>query len=281
MDSSPVPKTSVFRIKVVKASLTIALLVTMGLAIVHAFENNYFKYKISAIERIVPESFNILFVWEAQGSVGRPDQVIPYINFYEQIVKYFPEQTDAWNMLGLCYYWAGQDVRAIQSLQKAISIDPHFFWSNYNVGMLSYQNGQLAEAIPYFENAIKTNPDQNLRFVQDSRVVYRSLLNEIPELGNELRGRMIRGYQQAYEMLILISYRLQDFPAMLNYAESALISKIGKENQFHYLAGLAKSLEAAKQKQDFQESNQRSEARMLKDPFLAEISNRNTHLALF
>ncbi|MDO8580877.1 MAG: tetratricopeptide repeat protein [Candidatus Omnitrophota bacterium] len=203
------------------------------------YDRIYFGIKVRLVERIFPAKFNTLILVEQQEKNPTARELMPYINFYKRIVDYFPDQADAWSMLGFCYYYLGDSFNALWDYEQALKQQPEYFWFAFNIGTIYFRSGNFSQSIPYFEKAIKTNPDKNLEYILSSKVVYRSLLWELPKGAEELKARLKIGYQRSYLALILSSYQLQNYAAMLNYAESALLSNVGLTSDFTYFAGLA------------------------------------------
>ena len=113
-------------IKLGKIGLTIVLCAVLGFHAYKAFETGFFRYKIRVLNRIVPYSFSQLAVVE-KVNPGLPQELSSYIHFYQKVVGYFPDQADAYGMLGFCYYYSGLNDKAIESYQKAIEQKSDFF----------------------------------------------------------------------------------------------------------------------------------------------------------
>jgi cytochrome c-type biogenesis protein CcmH/NrfG len=85
---------------------------------------------------------------------------------FDESAKYFEKVTtikpsaDAWTKLSNAQYYGGSGDKAIDSLNKALQIDPKFANALYNLGMLKWQvQGDVKGAIVCWEKLVKTNPN--------------------------------------------------------------------------------------------------------------------------
>ncbi|GAB5417134.1 MAG: hypothetical protein Crog4KO_20000 [Crocinitomicaceae bacterium] len=82
------------------------------------------------------------------------------IYFYNEALKVEPRHVESWHNLGMCYDWAGQKTKALQSFGKALKYDPEFELSrNY------------ADSIRLLPASVKIPPsssDVNLQPIEDN-----------------------------------------------------------------------------------------------------------------
>ncbi|MDO8580873.1 MAG: tetratricopeptide repeat protein, partial [Candidatus Omnitrophota bacterium] len=185
-----------------KTIFTLLLMASWVFYLSSYYEKIKFQNQIESLNVTMPGSFSYLLDVEKLKKVDLRE-INRYINFYQKIVDYFPEQADAHSMLGFCYYYRGDGAKALSAYKKAINNHPDYFWFYYNLGVIYFQKSDYVQAVPFLEKAIKTNPDENLRYTLSSNVVYRGVLDEIPQPDQELKRRLVSGYQQAYFLLAL------------------------------------------------------------------------------
>jgi len=89
---------------------------------------------------------------------------------FDDSQKYFQMAVDAkptaesWTKLANAQFYAGAGDKAIESLNKALQIDPKFANALYNLGVLKWQvKGDVKGAVACWEKLLKTNPNHPQR----------------------------------------------------------------------------------------------------------------------
>lgn len=81
----------------------------------------------------------------------------------QQAVKFAPHDADSWHLLGLCQQhnprWRR---RAVDSLQRALSIDPNRIETLIALGDLHVSQRMLTRARAFFEDALKIDPENQV-----------------------------------------------------------------------------------------------------------------------
>jgi cytochrome c-type biogenesis protein CcmH/NrfG len=84
---------------------------------------------------------------------------------YDEAAKYFQQSVDvkptadAWTKLSNAQAYGGSGDQAIESLNKALKVDPKFANALYNLGMLKWRvQGDVKGAIACWETLVRTNP---------------------------------------------------------------------------------------------------------------------------
>jgi len=101
---------------------------------------------------------------------AEPKEIIRFIKYYELVLKNFPDQVGAYDYLGLCYYFIGDEDRAISNYQKALKWMPNSFWSAYNLGLIHYKNERYDEAAGYLKKALEIKLIDAFKVVRFSKV---------------------------------------------------------------------------------------------------------------
>ncbi|MBI2607610.1 MAG: tetratricopeptide repeat protein [Candidatus Doudnabacteria bacterium] len=81
------------------------------------------------------------------------------ITFYNQTLKYTPNNYRVVNNLGMSYAAAKQQDLAEQSYLKAIELDPNNAVAHHNLGNTYVETGQTEQALQQFKKAIELQPD--------------------------------------------------------------------------------------------------------------------------
>lgn len=79
-------------------------------------------------------------------------------NFYRKAVAIHPEIPELKANLGLMYYQTGKDDQACEAFRQAIHLKPHLFVPNLFLGLEDVKRKRFNEAIPYLNQAARSNP---------------------------------------------------------------------------------------------------------------------------
>jgi cytochrome c-type biogenesis protein CcmH/NrfG len=83
--------------------------------------------------------------------------------YYEKTAEVKPTP-EIMTELANAYYYAGSADKAIETLQRALQLDPNYTNALYNLGVLKWQvQGDSTGAIQCWKKVLKTNLDQNQR----------------------------------------------------------------------------------------------------------------------
>ena len=96
--------------------------------------------------------FNQALVFHKQSKLTEAKEL------YEIFLDNNHNHSDALHLLGLIYYSQNQHIKAIELIQKAISIKPHEIYYNSLGNVLKVQNN-FDEALKMYETALVKNPD--------------------------------------------------------------------------------------------------------------------------
>lgn len=84
------------------------------------------------------------------------------IERYNQYLKIVPNVPDVLVDLGVCYYNIGKYAEAKTEMTKAIKIDAKHQIGHFNLGIVALASGNNAEAIDWFNKAVKINPNSDI-----------------------------------------------------------------------------------------------------------------------
>ena len=172
------------------------LLLFFGKVLTGLGQKGELRYKIRELNRIVPPNFSYL---TQPVELGRthPRELIPYAFFYEKVTAYFPEQPDAWGMLGFCRYYQGDPALAEDAYRQAMELNPQFFWYPYDLGVIHFNSGDFEQAEELFQKALSCNPQIALGLLDNSRMIYRLILHDSGLTAVDIQRRLQEGYQSA------------------------------------------------------------------------------------
>jgi tetratricopeptide (TPR) repeat protein len=142
--------------------------------------------------------------------------------YFILLSEYFPERSDAFGMKGLCLYYQGQIPQAEEAYQKAIELNPHFFWFYYNLGVIHMKDNNYPAAMAAFKQGLQTRPEHALYYIQTSEKVYLPILKSTRDLwGWEPQDQLKQGYQDCLGLLLL-AQKLKEAPDSVEMPDEAV-----------------------------------------------------------
>ena len=119
-----------------------------------------YQGQMARANRLLP---NLQYLIELPGNIN-PDHfhLLRFTKYYEFIISFDAEQSGAYDLLGLCYNQMGLTDKAMTTYQKSIALNPDFFWSHYNLGMMYFKEGRFESSAKEFEKALNTPGEKTL-----------------------------------------------------------------------------------------------------------------------
>jgi len=194
---------------------------------------------VRTLNRLMP---SYAYLVDIEENREKPDRakLKKYLDYYEEIVEYYPNMADAHGLLGFCYYHSGEHQKAISSYEKAIEINSRFFWFHYNLGVIHFKNSRYAMAAEALENAAATNLEHALVFIRMSEMIYQPILLEAFQVSNRSGMDQLRaGYRDGHVLQVLSQYYLKNYEEVMRIARFVITSGLDHQEFFYYYAGLA------------------------------------------
>src|SRR3989338_6396246 len=110
------------------------------------------KGRGAAFSRLMPAHEWIFWYFE-KDQASALKHFDEFVHYYEQLVEYMPYAADAFGMMGFFYYHLGDKDKALAAYQRAIELNPLYFWSYYNKGLIHFENGEYAQSLELFRSA--------------------------------------------------------------------------------------------------------------------------------
>jgi tetratricopeptide (TPR) repeat protein len=127
-----------------------------------------------------------------------------YFDYFRLVTEAMPQNSDGNLMLGYLYQITGQPLRAGAYLKEAHRLEERFFFTEFNLGVLFYEQGQYAQSAEYLKQALAIPPQETLGRMMTS-VVYRQIL-----ASSEDSADLVAGLRQAYhDAYIILELDLQ------------------------------------------------------------------------
>ena len=183
------------------------------------------RARVTTLNHLMPDSYAVLMKLVENDGNKDGDNLQPYVDYYEKIVEYIPANAEAYAMLGFCYYYQGRMDESIAAYRKAAALNPHFFWSHYDLGLVLFKRNRFSEAAEVLQNALNTRPENTLKELSSSQV-YLGILKTTPGLDDDLTRNLENAYRDGYVLLGLSLKALgQNEAAQKTLLQAAALSR--------------------------------------------------------
>lgn len=143
------------------------------------------------------------------------------VQYYQTIAAYVPQIAEPQHMLGLCYALSGDVPAALAAQEKAALLEPRFFWSWYNLGILYYRQGEFAKSGQAFRKALTISPQSTVKIMGASKI-YEEVLRAMGPERSVASIHLQQGYRDAARMMEASIRRLRGQPAGIEEEEVPL-----------------------------------------------------------
>ena len=102
---------------------------------------------------VIITSVVVLILFFSLASVERNLEWTSGLRLWEDTLRKSPNKTRPWMNVGHAHILLGNSDEALRYYQKAISIDPYYFASQYNLGTLYEEKGDMNQALHHYQFA--------------------------------------------------------------------------------------------------------------------------------
>jgi superkiller protein 3 len=127
-----------------------------ALAINPFFEQAQLNYETT---KKILEGKRSLEAFELFEKAANEDSLEVQLGYYKKVISLDSNYVDAFNNIGVAYYYLGQIDSSIIYLKKALDLNPKYPEANNNLGFILSQLGLNKKAIPFFLKAIQERPN--------------------------------------------------------------------------------------------------------------------------
>lgn len=198
------------------AAQRMLVLYLIAFALLYAVvDQNKMRMRILS-HRMIPLEY-LLSLTEGQ-ETPRREKLEEYVDYYQTVVDYVPHLAEGYGLLGLCYYYLGEEERARDLLERAVQLNPQYFWFHYNLGVMHYQNKDFSGAAESFKKALAVRPQWSVYLIYSSRLLshirdeqgVKVVLDPSDqETAQRIRQNLRDGYTKARELLVVSQQALQ------------------------------------------------------------------------
>jgi tetratricopeptide (TPR) repeat protein len=111
---------------------------------------------------------------------ARKGSLTDAIDLYKRVLHQNPRDPEALNYLGYALFRQGQPGEAIEKLQQAVAIDPHYTWAYYNLSLAYFKSNRDADGLAAVRKLLSLNPGFKNQIKGDGQ--FRPFLDAQPAL---------------------------------------------------------------------------------------------------
>ena len=183
--------------------------------------------KVTTLNYFIP-SFDYLVEFIEQPGIFKKERLHSYngyIDYYERVIDLYPTMAEGYGMLGFLYFQDGDLPKARQAYEKAIVLNPGFFWLHYDLGILYCKDRQYRSAETEFKRALVLAPENSLKFIVHSKIYQQIILQK--NFQYNFQNSLVQAYLEIPSLLQLCSRNKDlDFTKSNNTDAERLMLKI-------------------------------------------------------
>lgn len=131
---------------------------------------------------------------------AHPESLRDYLPYYQLIINYFPDTSEAYGMLGYCYFYLGEINKSEEMFFKARALNKDYFWYSFNLGIIHAKLNHIKEADLYFQEAREM--DAGLFQKTLNLLAHSSIFQQIFSRVDGLNGEYFKNdLQNAYQFI--------------------------------------------------------------------------------
>lgn len=194
-------------------------------------------FKADRLDYLKPPLIQLIKISRDQRAAD-PRMLEPFIEFYEKVNEYAWRGADTLAVLGFCYYYHGDENKAISFYEKSVALNSDGLWPHHNLGVIYFKKGFYSKAAGALEETLSIPPDIAAKSLYAS-LIYWQLIREGQVSDESVAVGFKEGYEDCYKLLMVSYQKLQDYQKMLNLAFYATKSVPDNKDFFYYSAGFA------------------------------------------
>jgi len=193
----------------------------------------------ATLNRLIPD-FTYFVEFTRKGESFDPSRTnLPeHFHYYQYVQTYRPNDPDVQAMLGFTAHYMGLEDLALKACEKSVALNPRYFWTRYNLGVLYYLQGDLDAAYRQLSAGLETALQDNLDLVSSSRIYFPMLVVN-DELPDRVKSGLKNGFRDAYSLSMVILEKQRKYPEMVKRANSAIVQGMDNDGRFYYYSAMA------------------------------------------
>lgn len=147
--------------------------------------------------------------------------------YYQMANQLLPDIDSAHYLLGYCEYYRGNLDEALAQYKRSIDLDPYFFWSYYNLGVIYFRQGDFLNSAEVLSRAFSLKNEITLGVLHQNPF-YQQIWRYIDDPGPILESNLSEGQKDAALLLADCLVRAGAGPQALQ-----IIQHVGQSGPWH------------------------------------------------
>jgi hypothetical protein len=189
-----------------------------------------------------PESF--LLIKQINESQDRSNLDIPkgdvhyLINYYEDVLKTFPNQPDSGTILALLYDYLQQPAKVKQYTELAYRYGPPVGVFGYNFGLILHRNGQYEQSNKVLLDTIKRNKPYMIAYFMNRSFLYKEIIGTAYKNQFDFVSCIKEINASTYILILENLAHLKKYQDLYNLSLALFENDFPYKNILHYYAGI-------------------------------------------
>lgn len=190
--------------------LTPVLLIVFFSVQLNGLKENYHKARLKALNEVSPHAFDeVVAAVEGKQPLSN-ERIEAYLTYAQRIARLDSERADVHGLSGFCFFFKGDHQRAMDSYLKASALAPQFFAYHYNLALIYFKTGKYDESVAEIQKGLLCDPRESLTYILSSSKIYAFMLvARVNQYGISVEDQMKNSYQEMYQLLAAVQYRLK------------------------------------------------------------------------
>jgi len=204
------------------------------------FKEMAFSAGIRSLNRLRPDSNQYLLKIAQEKFTPQRELLDEHYLYYSKVAQYVPNRSDAYGLLGFINNKRGDDSNAIKAYERAIEINPHFFWFYHNLGIIYFKNEEYTKAIETIRKGLELPYKATAVSITSSQQIYMPfVLERMENIQRDLYMEYQTGLKDAYKVIALSQCHLGQYEELLSMSSRLVGKSEDPDSYFMLMAGIA------------------------------------------
>lgn len=163
------------------------------------------KAQVITLNYAIPDFTSLVNFLNSPNESGQEAQ--NYLSYYQMVSNTFPDLPEGYAVLGLLYFYMGDETRAIENFKMAAKLNPNSFYAYYNLGLLYLIKAEYQEAADALKKAVGCDPKKVIENIYSSRI-YVQLIGAMTKDQKKDVANLQDDYEAALKYLAITKYCL-------------------------------------------------------------------------
>jgi tetratricopeptide (TPR) repeat protein len=155
------------------------------------------------------EDYGYLLKMENSRITPNKDVLNEFKDYFQLVIDSFPNQYDAYSMMGYCQYYLGHEDEAIKDYTSSIQANPTFFCNYFNLAVIYFNKGEFSQSADLIRQSLSLPLQLTGLSLVTSNSIYMLIIQQLPgQYPENVDLYLDNEKQKAVELLRLSNERL-------------------------------------------------------------------------